>query len=252
MQICVLEICKAAPWSSKDILVKIYIISQALWCCLWGGGTSAWAQKRLQIWALLHSLHLQNEQLKEDKERCSVYAEPSKFIGEASELAEEQLLSPTPFIHCQSRGQTQTSDKDGTPDHQKSSQPVAGQCAAPQLEQSNILWRISVTAKQAKIKLTPFFPLKLCMMVTSRILSYWGYSWIVQCLETWGKVIPRHCAPVAQSHSALVKKHHLSTVYWNISIMNIRPNYWLPFTLRSWKELWHSILYCAIKFEEVL
>ena len=47
VEICILEICKAAPWSSKDILFKIWIIRQALWCCLWGGSTSAWAQKRL-------------------------------------------------------------------------------------------------------------------------------------------------------------------------------------------------------------
>lgn len=34
VDICILEICKAAPRSSKDILIKIYIISQDLWCCL--------------------------------------------------------------------------------------------------------------------------------------------------------------------------------------------------------------------------
>lgn len=34
VDICILEICKTAPWSSEDIRIKIYIISQALWCCL--------------------------------------------------------------------------------------------------------------------------------------------------------------------------------------------------------------------------
>lgn len=67
-------------------------------------------------------------------DRCSVYAEPSKFIVEASKLAEEQLLSPAAFIHCQSRGQSQKSDKDGTADHQESSHMVAGQCATPRVD----------------------------------------------------------------------------------------------------------------------
>jgi len=47
VEICILEICKAAPWSSKDILIKIYIITQAIRCCLWGGSTSDRTQKIL-------------------------------------------------------------------------------------------------------------------------------------------------------------------------------------------------------------
>lgn len=128
----------------------IHIIIPGLWCCLWGGGTSTWAQKRLWIQSLLHSLHLWNERLRKEKEKRSVCAEPSQLVGEASELAEEQLLSPTPFIHCQS-------DKDGTADCLEPSHPVVVQCPAAQMEQSNILWRTAVTAKQVKIKLTLFF-----------------------------------------------------------------------------------------------
>lgn len=127
---------------------------------------------------------------------------------------------------------------------------MAGQYATLQVEQSNILWRIVVTAKQVKIKLT-LFPLKLYMMVTSWIVSYWGYNWFVQYFEAWGKVLLWHCDLVTRCYSVLVKKHQLSIIYWNISNVKLRPNYWLPFTFRSWKEL-HSILYCAIKFEEIL
>lgn len=250
VEICILEMCKAAPWSSKTSSLRSMLSAKPF------DAACEEAVPQPELWKDFKSDHRFIVSIFEINDSKRTKRDAVSMLSHQNSLGRHPSWQRNSYFSLlllsiaragdKHRGVTRIELLITRSPHTR----WRGSMPTLQVEQSNILWRIAVTAKQVKIKLTPF-PLKLHMMVTSWILSYWGYNWFVQYFEAWGKVLLWHCDLVTRCYSVLMKKHQLSIIYWNISNVKLRPNYWLPFTFRSWKEL-HSILYCAIKFEEIL